>query len=300
MPAETVLFEETIRRKLEPLSLVASSVRAGAMKGDRRSKKRGTSVEFADYRNYTAGDDLRRLDWNVFARHDKAVVKLLEDEEDLAVHIVIDTSASMDFPKPDSDSAAHNKLNYARRIAAGLGYIGLSENDRLTLSTLATGEVFGPTRGRASLLRMFQFLHALEGQGTTDLNSMLANYAAKATRPGLFFLISDFFSENGFVNGLNQLIGRGHEVVIMHVLSPDEVNPAHTGDLRLIDSETGAAQEVSLDAGLVSLYRQRLEAWQSEIRSECTRRGAVYLAATTDSAWEHVILQGLRRAGVVR
>lgn len=299
MSAEPLLLEESIRRKLEPLSLVAKRVRVGAMKGDRRSKKRGTSVEFADYRNYSPGDDLRRLDWNVFARHDKAVVKLLEDEEDLAVHIIVDVSASMDFPKDDGD-ASLNKLLYAKRLAAGISYIGLGENDRLQVTTIGAGKTFGPSRGRTYTVQMLRFLHGLDSGGNTDLNQILSDYAARASRPGLLFIISDFFSETGYISGLNQLVGRGYEIVAIHLLSPDEVDPALGGDLRLVDSETGSPQEVSLDAGLISLYRQRLDAWRGEIRSECMKRGATYVAVTTDEPWERVILQELRRAGVVK
>ena len=299
MSAEPLLLEESVRRKLEPLSLVAKRVRVGAMKGDRRSKKRGTSVEFADYRNYSPGDDLRRLDWNVFARHDKAVVKLLEDEEDLAVHVIVDVSASMDFPKED-DEAAHNKLLYAKRLAAGIGYIGLGENDRLQVTTVGAGQTFGPSRGRTYTVQMLRFLHGLGSGGSTNLNQILSDYAECASRPGLLFVISDFFSDNGYISGLNQLIGRGYEVVVIHLLSPDEVDPVLGGDLRLVDSETGSPQEVSLDAGLIGLYRQRLEAWRGEIRNECLKRGATYVPVTTDMPWERVILQELRRAGVVK
>ncbi|MBK8134491.1 MAG: DUF58 domain-containing protein [Anaerolineae bacterium] len=299
MSADSLLLEESIRRKIEPLSLVAKRVRAGAMKGDRRSKKRGTSVEFADYRNYTPGDDLRRLDWNVYARHDKAVVKLLEDEEDLAVHIVVDTSASMDFPK-DSENLSQNKLLFAKRLAAAISYIALGENDRIQVMTVGAGQTFGPSRGRTYTVRMLKFLHGLNGGGTTDLNQVLSEYAARAARPGILFLISDFFSENGYINGLNQLTGRGYEVVIIHLLAPDEADPQLAGDLRLVDSETGTPQEVSLDAGLVSLYRQRLDLWQAEIRAECLKRGAAYVSVTTDTPWERVILQDLRRLGVIK
>lgn len=299
MAADTLLLDEATRRKLEPLSLMAKRVRVGAMKGDRRSKKRGTSVEFADYRDYAPGDDLRRLDWNVYARHEKAVIKLLEDEEDLAVHVILDTSASMDFPK-ETDRLEENKLLFAKRLAAAISYVGLAENDRIQIATVGADQSFGPSRGRTHVVRLLKFLHGLNAGGVTDLNQVLSDYAARASRPGLLFLISDFFSENGFVGGLNQLVGRGHEVVIIHVLSREEVEPLLAGDLRLVDSETGAPQEVSLDAGLVNLYRQRVESWQAEIRAECHKRGATYLSATTDTPWERTILQELRRAGVVK
>ena len=150
------------------------------------------------------------------------------------------------------------------------------------------------------MVQMLRFLHGLDGGGNTDLNQVLSDYAARASRPGQLFIISDFFSESGYISGLNQLIGRGYEVVAIHLLSPDEVDPALGGDLRLVDSETGSPQEVSLDAGLINLYRQRLEVWRGDIRNECLKRGATYISVTTDTPWERVILQELRRAGVVK
>lgn len=299
MAGEPLLLDETVRRKLDSLGLVARHVRAGVMKGDRRSRKRGVSVEFADYRNYVPGDDLRRLDWNVYARSERSVIKLMEDEEDLAVHIIVDASASMDFPN-DINGAGFNKLLFAKRLAAGLAYVSLGENDRLTISTLNDLDAFGPSRGRQHTVRMLRYLHGVEGRGETDLDSLLSSYAAKAARPGLLFLISDLFSASGFATGLSKLASRGYEIVVVHVLSPDEVEPTVAGDLRLVDSETGNVQEVSLDAGLMALYRQRLEQWRSDIRAQCMRRDAVYVAACTDTPWERVVLQDLRRAGVVR
>jgi uncharacterized protein (DUF58 family) len=290
------LLDETVRRKLETLSLVARRVRAGAMKGERRSSKHGTSIEFADYRAYSPGDDLRRLDWNVYARMDKPVVKLFEDEEDLAVHVWVDASASMGFPQ-DGQQDAH-KLTYARRLAAALGYIALAENDRVLLS--AGSKSFGPARGRGQVVPMLRFLQSVEPAGQTDLNQALSDYAVRAARPGLMFVISDLFSPSGFEDGLSQLLGKGYEVVILQVLSREEVQPALAGDLRLIDSETGAAQEISLDDGLRELYARRLAAWRDELRQRCGRRGVGFASMVTDSPYERVILGDLRRLGWVR
>jgi uncharacterized protein (DUF58 family) len=295
MTESTLLLEEVIRRKLEPLSLTASKVRAGAMKGDRRSIRRGTSIEFADYRNYTPGDDLRRMDWNVYARLGKPYLKLLEDEEDLAVHILLDCSASMGFPL--EAPLDQHKLTFAQRLTAGLSYIALAENDRLTISTGA--DAFGPTRGRAQIIPMLRYMHARNANGTTDLNAMLTAYALRPSRPGLLFIVSDMFSPSGFVDGLNQVLGKGYEVILIHILSRDEIEPDLTGDLRLIDAESGTAQEVSIEPGLRALYVQRLAEWQDDIRMSCLKRGVPYIPVITDTPWERVILDDLRRAGVV-
>src|SRR5690606_35456164 len=238
MPDDRV-FDEKTRRKLEQVMLMSSRVRAGAMKGERRSTKRGTSIEFADYRNYTRGDDLRRLDWNVYARLQRPYIKLLEDEEDLAVHILLDISASMDWPQ-DEGSFDENKFVYARRLAAGLAYTSLTTNDRLMLVAISdTGaESFGPARGRARGIAILDFIGKLRPRGVTDLNTVLSDYALRASRPGLLFVISDMFSPTGHMDGIRALMSKGYEVVMLHVLSPDEVNPALNGDLRLIDVET--------------------------------------------------------------
>ncbi|RPI23675.1 MAG: DUF58 domain-containing protein [Chloroflexota bacterium] len=291
-------FDEATLRKLNQLSLVATQVRAGVMKGDRRSTKRGTSVEFADYRDYTPGDDLRRLDWNVYARLDRPFIKLLEEEEDLAVHVLVDASKSMAWGEGDQ-----NKLRYALRLAAAIGAIALGTGDRLTTAVLQAGKVqqqYGPWRGSQHLMRLLAFLDGVQPAGLTDLNHSLRDYALAARRPGLAFVISDLFAAAGHQSGLADLQGRGHEVTLVHVLSPDELDPPLAGDLRLVDVETGHEQDISLDAGLRDLYRRRVSAWQEEIRESCQKRNVRYMQLNTEVAWDKVVLYEMRRAGVVK
>lgn len=294
------LFDEKTRRKLEQLMLTASRVRAGAIKGERRSSKRGTSIEFADYRNYTPGDDLRRLDWNIYARLDRPLTKLYEDEEDLAVHLILDASASMDWG--GESEAERHKFDYARRLVAGLGYISLTTNDRLLIAALTGSGIqqFGPARGRGYGVRLLNFVSDLKPRGLVDLNAALRDYALRAGRPGLVLIVSDLFAPSGYLDGLNTLLGKGHEIGIVHTLAPDEIEPPLAGDLRLIDVETGAAQEVTIDGAMRHLYMERVQAWRDDIRAECVRRGVHYLPVTTDYAWEKVILYDLRRLGVVK
>lgn len=299
MPDQT-LFDEKTRRKLEQLMLTAAHVRSGAIKGERRSSKRGTSIEFADYRNYTPGDDLRRLDWNIYARLDRPLTKLYEDEEDLAVHLLLDTSASMDWGG-ESDPEQH-KFDYARRLIAGLGYVSLTTNDRLIIAALSGSRIeqFGPARGRGYGVRLLNFINDLKPRGTVDLNAALEEYALRTIRPGLVLFVGDMFSPSGYLDGLKILLSKGNEVGIIHLLSPDEVEPPLAGDLRLVDVETGAPQEVTIDGGMRALYVERVQAWRESIRAECVRRGVHYLPITTDYAWEKVILYDLRRLGVVK
>jgi uncharacterized protein (DUF58 family) len=298
--ADEKLFDEKTRRKLEQLTLVATRVRAGAMKGERRSTKRGTSIEFADYRNYARGDDLRRLDWNIYARLDRPFIKLLEDEEDLAVHLLLDASASMDWPQEGEREP--NKFLFARRLLAGLAYISLATNDRLTLNALnlTRPDRFGPARGRGFGLKLLDYVASLKAGGVTDLSGVLKDYAMRAGRPGLCFVISDLFSPTGYQDGVNALLSKGYEVGIIHVLSPDEVNPSLGGDLRLVDVETGQAQEVTIDGGMRDLYIRRLQGWRDAVRADCLKRGVHYVAVETDTPWEKVILFNLRRLGAVK
>jgi uncharacterized protein (DUF58 family) len=293
-----MLFDETTLRKLTRLTLTARRVRAGVLKGERRSTKRGAGTEFADFRQYTPGDDLRRVDWKIYARLDRPFLKLFEEEEDLAVHLLVDVSRSMDWSE-----AEENKFHYARRLAAGLGAIALANGDSLTVQPLNTGRgsaPFGPARGAASTARLLLYLESLPAGGGTDLGPGLKRYALSTHRPGLAFLLSDLLTAEDPLNGLNALQSHGFETTVIHLLSPEELDPPLSGDLRLLDVETGQAQEVSLDGGLRTIYRQRLKAWQDEIAVACQNRGIRYLPLSTKTPWERFILQELRKAGVVK
>jgi uncharacterized protein (DUF58 family) len=293
------LFDDSTRRKLEQLMLHAAKVRSGAVKGERRSVKRGTSVEFADYRSYSPGDDLRRIDWNLYGRLDRPMIKLYEDEEDLAVHVLLDASASMNYPR-EGDPAQH-KFDYARRLMTGLATISLASNDRVSAAAFgARTAQFGPARGRGYGVRLLNFAVELEASGVADLDHTLKDYALRGGRAGLCFIISDMMTPHGYIEGLNALVGKGYEVALIHVLAREEIEPTFGGDLRLIDSETGAAQEVSIDGGLRALYMRRVTAWRDGIRADCTRRGVHFVSAITDGGWERLILTDLRRLGLVK
>ena len=293
-----MIFDEVTLRKLQQLTLIPGRIRAGAVKGERRSTKRGTSIEFADYRDYTPGDDLRRLDWNVYARLERPYIKLLEEEEDLAVHVLVDASSSMDWGEGE-----HNKLRFALHLAAALGAIALGAGDQLTLAVFHVGAKmaeFGPSRGPQHLVRLLHFLDGQEASGLTHLNQSLQAYTLAARRSGLVILISDLLSPGGYREGVNHLLGQGHDVTLLHLLSPDELDPPLAGDLRLLDIETGSSIEVSLNAGMRELYIHRMQSWRSEIKKECRSRGVRFMGLETAAAWDKVVLYEMRRAGLVK
>jgi uncharacterized protein (DUF58 family) len=293
-----MLFDETTLRKLQQLSLVASQVRAGVIKGERRSTHRGSSVEFADYRNYAPGDDLRRLDWNVYARLERPFIKLLEEEEDLAVHILVDASRSMDIGEE-----SQHKFSYALWLTAALGAIGLGAGDHMTVTLLYSGlrqSQYGPARGPQHLLHLLSFLNEQKPAGVTDLEATLKQFSQAARRAGLVCLITDLFSPSDAFTGMRRLLSQGNEINLLHLLHPDEIEPPLAGDLSLVDIETGQTQEVSIDGGMRELYNKRLLAWQDQIHQECIKLNIRYIPISTDSEWDKLVLMDFRQAGMVK
>ncbi len=281
-------------RKLERLSIVAKRLFPGQMRGERRSTKRGASVEFADYRNYTLGDDFRRVDWNVYARLEKLFLKLFVEEEDLHVYILLDTSRSMDFGSP-------RKLLYSKRIAAALSYIALSNLDRVGIAALTgpNAAVLTPKRGKQAAFGVFDWLKSIQPSGGTQLASALREFSLKTSQPGLVIVISDFFDPD-YQKGLSALLSRKFEVTLVHVLDTEEVNPSMVGDLLLVDSETNERREITITQTLLRKYQQRFAEFTGEIEGYCLRYGCNYVRVTNTSPFEDLILNYLRRRTMVK
>lgn len=290
------LFDEAFLRKLERLAILSRRAMAGQLQGERRSPKRGQSVEFADFRPYTEGDDFRRIDWNAYARLERFFIKLFVEEEDLNVHLLVDTSDSMDWGEP-------NKLRYAVRSAAALGYIALAGLDRVTVTTIgdANGNpgYFPPHRGKGQARALFSFLGSLSANGRTDLSPRLRAYSASAPLPGPLLLFSDLL-DDGWDDGLRALAGRGFDITIIHILSPEEIEPPFSGDLKLLDSETGTVVEVTADYDFLARYRQGLSDWQNELRRFCSARSIHYVPVETSLPFEELLFTWLRHQGVLK
>jgi uncharacterized protein (DUF58 family) len=291
---DTTVFDETFLRQLERLLLLMRSPVRGGLKGGRRSVKRGQSVEFADYRDYALGDDLRQLDWNVYARLEKLFVKLFIEEEDVTVTILVDASASMATGRPE-------KLLFAKRAAAALGYIALASEDRVSLSVLAGRMARRRTalRGSGRVFRLLSDLSSIEpAHGPTDLLSGARHAAAQLTGKGVVVLLSDLL-DPAADRVIRDLAATGSELVILHVLSPDEIDPALEGDLRLIDAETGEAVDVTADLGTLDAYRTRLAAWKAGLAELAAKRRASYVDLSSDMNLADLMFAELRRRRVI-
>ncbi len=291
------LFSDSDLRKLEQLMLVSRRVRSAAYQGERRSTRRGTSIEFADFRNYVKGDDLRHLDWNLFARLEKPFIKLFEDEEDLAVYILIDASASMDWPR---NSIAENKLRYGLQLAGALSYIALGTDDRVQLNIIGAQQQFGPIRGRGQTLGLLDWLAKQTPTPAIDFNASLRTFAAQQPRPGLVILLSDLLLEDGYQTGLDALLARGNTLTLLQVLSPEELSPQLNGDLRLRDVESNTMREVTVDARLRQRYQAALAEFQAELNQYVSQRGAIFSTTSTAIPWDTFVLANLRAIGVLR
>lgn len=287
------LFDERFLRQIDRLVLISKRLRAGQMQGERRSPKRGQSVEFADYRQYSRGDDFRMIDWNVYARLETLFLKLFVEEEDLTVHLLVDTSRSMDWGTP-------NKLFAAKQLAGALGYIALAGLDRVTASTFGGQmSVFPPRRGKQQAHHLFEYLLKLEAAGSAELSSTLQRYAQGARNVGPLLLISDLFDPT-WQEGLRALLTRRFDVTVLHILAPEELSPHLGGDLRLKDVEGGSELELTVDAAMLQRYAENLAAWQTELRRWCGARGIGYATIDSSVPVEEVTLTLLRRQGLLR
>jgi len=281
--------------QLEKLELVSRKIFRGRMKGERRSKRKGQSVEFADYRNYVAGDDLRFIDWNTYARLDKLFLKMFLEEEDLHFYALIDASASMDFGTP-------TKLEYAKQLAAALGFVGLVRGDRVKIETLGQSpRTPGPVlRGRRSLWRMMDYLAEVQPGEEVSLSQGVKNFCLRNSGKGILLLITDLMDKTGYEAALRYLVYQQMDVYVIQVLSAEEIDPLIKGDLKLVDCEDSDIAEISASAPLLARYKRTLAAFIEGARNFCNRRGMNYLMARNDLPVDQLVAGYLRKRGLVK
>jgi len=306
---KTALLTPELLRRLEQIQLLAARRAKSTARGERRSRARGVSVEFADYRNYVVGDDLRHLDWNLFGRLDRLFLKLYEEERELPVRIFLDASESMNFGTP-------RKFDFARQVAAAMGYVALCGFDRVSFHVfpdphaqeapallaynqqMAVRGALRSVRGKKSAMQFFTNITALTSGGPADFNAALKRGALEARQTGVAVVLSDFLDPNGYEAGLSALIGRGFQVNAVQILAPEELEPSSFGDLRLIDAETGTQQEVTFGKYRLKAYQQSVASYIQRLREYCQSRGMQFFSVSSATDLSDLLLKQLRESEV--
>jgi uncharacterized protein (DUF58 family) len=313
------LRDDAFLRRLERLALALQRPPTGGLSGDHRSRRRTDAPEFADYRTYTPGDDFRRIDWKAYGRLGALYYRLGEAQDDLTLHLLVDTSPSMDWGTP-------NKLDYARQLAAALGYLSLARLDAVAVGALAPGTLpLAPLRGKSQAGRLFAYLEALPPGGAALLQDSLRQYRRSVTGRGVAVLLTDAlfpepptglageapagFSQTPardralapetYAAPLSDLLQAGYQPVLLHLLSPQELDPDLAGDLELVDRESEESLPASLTPETLARYQQRLQTWCRELERYCVARRITYVRLSTATPLEEAVLGELRRRGLL-
>jgi uncharacterized protein (DUF58 family) len=290
------LFDSEFLKKLEYLSLISRRVFRGQILAQRRTMQMGGGIEFADHRDYTPGDDFRYLDWNLYARHDELLLKRFQEEEDLHVYLMVDCSRSMGFGSP-------SKFDFARQVAAALGYIALADLDRVAVIAFANDIIadFPLTRGKGRILSLLRFLEELKPVGTlTDLGRVAKGFVHRNQRRGLAVVVSDLYDPAGFERGLDMLRHRRYEPHVVQIYDRREAEPNLKGDMELYDVETETVQKVTVTERNLRQYRKIFADFQESIQRYCRNYGLGCTRTSTEIPFDELILKMMRTAGAVR
>jgi uncharacterized protein (DUF58 family) len=282
----STLFDEEFLKKLEYLKLVSNRMLPGQLRGEHRARKKGTGVEFADYRPYVSGDDTKDVDWKAFLRLDKLIIRIFDEEADLPIYLFVDSSASMQFGQP-------SKFDYARKVAAALAYIGLLNLDRVSVIGFAKGvaEQIASKRGRNQIWRIFSFLDRMESSGETSLYRAFRAFFGSKRRRGLVVVASDFMDPDGYEAAFDFIRLFRHDVFNVHILSPDEVRPQFPEEAMLVDAESGTAQRLRMSPNLLVAYEREMDRLQNGMEAYCSRYGWGYVRTETSIPFEDLIIE---------
>jgi uncharacterized protein (DUF58 family) len=289
------LFDDDFQRRLEMLALVSRRVFAGRLRAERRTRKKGSGVEFADHRDYAPGDDIRSVDWNVYQRFGRLLVRLYEEEEDLSIYFLLDCSASMGF-------GGKEKFDQARRLVAALAYVGLANLDRVTLVAVTDSVIrrVPATRGKGRIFTVFRFLRDLVTKGHTDLGDALKTFAAEHKRRGLAVLVSDLYDPAGFERGINALRFEGFEPYVVHLRDERDGAPPLGGDVLDYDCETGDEREVTITPAVLEKLGAAYHEYSTRIERFCKEKQVPYLAADARIPFDQIVLRAFRQGGFLR
>ncbi|MDR1494010.1 MAG: DUF58 domain-containing protein [Planctomycetaceae bacterium] len=287
-----MIFDSDFLKKLEYLSLASRRIFRGQLLAQRRTRQMGGGIEFADHRDYASGDDLRYLDWNIFARLGNRLIKRFEEEEDLHVYIFLDCSRSMSAGTP-------NKFDYAKQIAAALAYIALADLDRVSVIAYAEKiyEIFPLTRGKRHILSLLRFLEQCKLSGEeTNLATVAGDFIHRKQRTGLVVVISDLFDPHGFQNGIDSFRYRNYEPNVVQVHDRSEANPKLLGDLQLVDVESGKPRDVTISESVLRQYKKKFAEFLDSVRKYCVGNGLRCTISQTSEPFDELILRMMREA----
>jgi uncharacterized protein (DUF58 family) len=293
-PTPEMFFDTEFLKKLERLRLIAKRLTWASAKGEHPSLRKGFSLEFSDYRKYQQGDDLRYVDWNIYRRLDRLLLKVFTADEEMNIYLLVDTSRSMAEGTPP-------KIDYAKKVAAALGYIGLKNLDRVGGASFSSA-LHAPLtlgRGRKQILGLFSFLSRLSCHGETNLRAAIHSFTNLFPHPGLAIIISDLFDPQGWRSALEELATKKYQLLVIHILDPQEIRPKPWGDVALNDVETGRERRFFLDPDLIRRFQEELEGYFNEIETVCSSRRIDYLKTTTELSFDEFVLQTLRQVSSV-
>ncbi|HEX2228343.1 MAG TPA: DUF58 domain-containing protein [Candidatus Binatia bacterium] len=292
-------FDAEFLKKIERLHLIAKRLDWAGLRGEHAASRKGFSLEFSDYRRYQRGDDLRYVDWNIYRRLDRLLLKVFTAEEEMNIYLLVDTSQSMASLGAAGKTAS--KIDYAKKVAAALGYIGLKNLDRVGgaafNSTLQVPLKLG--RGRTQILRLFAFLNRLSCGGVTDLRSALHKFTALFPHPGLVVVVSDLFDPAGWRPAFEELARKKYQVLVVHILEAEEMAPEVSGDIALVDAEGDRQRRLFVDAELTRRFQQELAKYLHEIEAACAGHGIDYLRTTTRVPFDEFVLKSLRQVSSI-
>ncbi len=285
MSGRETLFDAAFMERIEYLKLMATRMLPSRHRGEHRARKRGTGIELADYRPYVDGDDTRDVDWKAFLRLDKLVLRIFDEEADLPVYLFVDQSASMAFGDPP-------KFDYARKMAGALSYIGLMNHDLISIAWY--GEKIGgwmpPKRGRNQVFRAFRFLDAGSTGGETSLSACFRAFFGSRRKRGLAVVLSDLMDEGDLLGAFDACRHQKHDMFVMQVLTPQELDPELPDEALLTDSENGSERRVRITPRLLDRYQRALGEWRDEIAAYCSRYGFGFSVANTGQPFEDAVL----------
>ena len=288
-------IDEAFLQRLAKLRFIVKGRRQGSLSGVHASRRAGVSLEFSDYRAYAPGDDFRYIDWNVYGRLDRLLVKTFVHEADLPIYLLVDFSASMQVGTP-------SKAQYAAQFAAGMAYLGLKETDRVGVYPFNDKLIQGlpPRHGMGQMGKIVRLLREAEPGGRTSLNRTIADFLSQTRESGIVFIISDFLGSDEYEEGLAKLAYRGDEVTAIQVLDPADTSPPMVGTTRIVDVESNQRLTLTIGHRTKEEYEQRFREFQAGLKAFMLSRRINHFQVTTDRSMEQFIHEDLRVGGVLR